>query len=168
MMGREIRMVPPNWEHPKDEEGHYIPLFDCDFATAAREWMNNAIAWDNGTHKEAEHKKKFPFYWQWHGDPPSQDSYRPAFSEEPTWFQVYETVSEGTPVTPPFSTKEELVNYLVENGDFSDQTETRWHPKRGGWSRENAEAFVGRGWAPSLMVTNYGDHVEIKSARDGA
>ena len=25
-MGREIRQVPANWEHPKDENGHYKPL----------------------------------------------------------------------------------------------------------------------------------------------
>lgn len=167
-MGREIRRVPPNWEHPKDDDGHYIPMYDEDFSHAAREWLDNAIAWDNGTHKDIEYKKDYPFYWQWSSSPPSEESYRPTFREEPTWFQVYETVSEGTPVTPPFSTKQELIDYLVENGDFSDQTESRWRQKRGGWKRENAEAFVDREWAPSLMVTNYGDHVEIKTARDGA
>ena len=27
-MGREVRKVPGDWQHPKDEKGHYIPLFD--------------------------------------------------------------------------------------------------------------------------------------------
>jgi hypothetical protein len=78
----------------------------------------------------------------------------------PTWFQVYETVSEGTPVTPPFATKEELVDYLVANGDFWDQ-----HRGDGGWSRENAEAFVGAGFAMSLVVNTATG--TIKAPRDG-
>lgn len=27
-MGREVRRVPAEWQHPKDERGRYIPLFD--------------------------------------------------------------------------------------------------------------------------------------------
>lgn len=26
-MGREVRMVPPGWEHPKAPNGRHIPLF---------------------------------------------------------------------------------------------------------------------------------------------
>jgi hypothetical protein len=34
-MGREIRRVPANWEHPKDErDGGYIPMYDDDFDAA--------------------------------------------------------------------------------------------------------------------------------------
>lgn len=55
-MGREIRRVPPNWEHPKNDKG-YIPMYDQEFTAAAREWLDSAIAWDNGTHKDIEHKK---------------------------------------------------------------------------------------------------------------
>lgn len=170
-MGREIRRVPPNWEHPQNDKG-YIPMYDEDIETAGRKWLDNCIAWDNGTHKDLlespELKQEYPFFWMWDGDPPDPDSHRQKFEAEPTWYQVYETVSEGTPVTPPFSTKQELIDYLVENGDFWDQHETRWHAKRGGWERKNAEAFVEREWAPSFMIQNYGDHIEIKAARDGA
>lgn len=69
-----------------------------------------------------------------------------AWSEPPEgeWWQVWETVSEGSPVTPAFETPEELIDYLVENGD-------------GGYgpapSREAASRFVlGSGWVPSGMV----------------
>lgn len=48
---------------------------------------------------------------------------------------LYEEVSEGTPVTPVFATEEELVDYLVENGNF-------WGQK---YTRENSEALVGNG-----------------------
>ena len=27
-MGREVRRVSLTWEHPKDKEGHFIPLHD--------------------------------------------------------------------------------------------------------------------------------------------
>ena len=61
----------------------------------------------------------------------------------------------------PFATKAELVEYLVKNGDFWDQR--RGH---GGWERKNAEQFVEREFAISMMV-NTGTG-EIKMARDGA
>jgi len=80
-----------------------------------------------------------------------------------TWFQAYETVSEGTPVTPPFATQEELIDYLATRGDFWDQ-----HRGEGPWPRENARKFVlGSGWAPSMIVTTGPAGVDIKTARDG-
>lgn len=27
-MGREVRRVPANWQHPKNVEGHYVPLLE--------------------------------------------------------------------------------------------------------------------------------------------
>jgi len=167
-MGREIRHVPANWEHPKDQKG-YIPLYDDDFETVARKWLDECIAWDNGTHpgllKYPEHKEKYPFYWMYYGNPPDKESYRPKFTEEPTWYQMYETVTEGTPVTPAFATKEELVEYLVKYGDSWDQLD-----HRGGWSRQNAERFVATEWAPSLIafVPADGTTPTIKAPRDGA
>jgi hypothetical protein len=59
-------------------------------------------------------------------------------------WQVWETVSEGSPVTPVFPTAEALINHLAEHGDARDQN--RGNP---GWGREAATAFVGVGWAPS-------------------
>jgi hypothetical protein len=160
-MGREIRRVPPHWEHPVDNDGEYLPMYDEDFETAANEWINNCIQWSNGTHEDfiehPEYKKEYPYFWQWDGNPPDEEYYRPKFTEEPTWYQVYQTVSEGTPVTPPFATKEELVNYLVEHGDFYDQ-----NYGYGGWKRKNAESFVESGWSPTGMITNQG----YVSARD--
>lgn len=165
-MGREVRRVPPNWEHPKDERDRYIPMFDEDYETAAAKWLAECIRWAYGTHEmlidHPERKRESPFYWEYEGEPPNRDSYRPKFDTEPTWYQVYETVSEGTPVTPPFATKEEVVDYLVEHGTF-------WDEKRGegGWKRENAESFVNAGWAPSMIVEVNNGAATIKTARDG-
>lgn len=180
-MGREIRRVPPRWEHPKRmypnhqagrmEEG-YQPLYDQDFESAMQEWLEELSAWLHGgfakvkaEHPDIERRDDEPYreFCEWHGDPPDKDYYRPKWDESAaTHYQMYETVSEGTPVSPVFATKEELVEYLVEGGDFSDRDDNR-----GGWDRKAAESFVGRGFAMSLMMTRTGDKVEIKEPRDG-
>lgn len=63
------------------------------------------------------------------------------------WWQVWETVSEGSPVTPAFATDIELIAYLVVRGDA-------WDQKRGdgGWTRNNAESFVKSGWSMSGVM----------------
>jgi hypothetical protein len=59
-------------------------------------------------------------------------------------WQVWETVSEGSPITPVFSSAADLIDHLVNVGAWDKQ-----------WSREAAEAFVNHdAWAPSLMVTH--------------
>lgn len=75
-------------------------------------------------------------------------------------WQVWETVSEGSPVTPVFATAEELMAYLVEGGDA-------WDRKHGepGWKQENAEAFVRAGWAPSLVLAE-GRLIEPRSMKE--
>jgi len=62
-------------------------------------------------------------------------------------WQVWETVSEGSPVTPVFATAEALIDHLAQYG-------IDWDQKRGdpGWGRKSAEAFVRSEWAPSAAV----------------
>lgn len=60
-------------------------------------------------------------------------------------YVVYETVSEGTPITPCFATPEGLIEWLVEKG-------TAWDAPM---SPEIAERFVrGHGFLPSIVVAN--------------
>jgi hypothetical protein len=163
-MGREIRRVPANWEHPKDDKGKYKPMYDHDFETALAEWLAGYELWKKGEHpsqlKHPEYAQNS--YWEWEGAPPNPHYCRPKFEGPANWYQVYQTVSEGTPVTPPFATKAELVDYLVEHGDF-------WDQKRGdgGWDREAAEHFVSTEWAPSLIMVARAGNTEIKAPRDG-
>lgn len=172
MMGREIRRVIPNWKHPMRErfnllkvknETSYQPLYNRSYREASEEWRKEFYEWENGERAMYLAKNGEDYeYWDYSGMPPDKEYYRPDWKpEEMTWFQVYETVSEGTPVTPPFATRDELVYYLVNNGDFWDQQRGD-----GGWSRESAESFVGTGWAPSMIVNTATG--EIKTARDGA
>lgn len=154
--------MPANWQHPQEtkynpflgvDETRYVPLFNSRYIDDLNEWLKNHQAWEDGTHeafaKYGHTKEEFPFYANYGGNPPEVEYYRPDWKpEEMTWWQVYETVSEGTPVTPAFSTAEELIEYLVINGDF-------WDKRRGDgpWSRKNAEAFVkDGGWAPSMVL----------------
>jgi hypothetical protein len=161
-MGREIRKVPPNWKHPEVEHNGRMrdqPMHDQRYEDAEREWLESCRKWYAGEDPDREEYKKadgsYSSYWEWDGGPPDREYYRPWKNEEATWFQVWETVSEGTPVTPPFATREELVSYLVANGDFWDQrrrAERPSEPGNGPWSPAQAEAFVNSGWAPSGLI----------------
>jgi hypothetical protein len=156
-MGREIRRVPANWEHPKHEVWRipqyayvqeYQPMFDEPFAPKMREWYAEWEKWERG--EKPEGSEDTLNFWDWDGGPPDPKYYRPAWkAEDMTWWQVYETVSEGTPVTPPFATAEELIDYLATNGDFWDQKR-----HEGAWPRANAESFVRAGWAPTMITHN--------------
>ena len=159
-MGREIRRVPPNWQHPKKEypgEGdYYQPMHDESFAAASREWEEGFAVHKPGDHDGQE-------YWVYSGGPPNPEYYREEWPEgAATWYQVYETLSEGSPVTPPFETEAELVEYLVEKGDFWRQnaameSNPMFPRPSGGFTREQAEAFVyGGGYVPSLTVAGGG------------
>jgi hypothetical protein len=165
-MGREIRMVPENWDHPKNwvlgtkgPEERFHPMFDRSFDEAAALWTAEFIEWQSGKRPDYcdEESAQLP-YWEWAGMPPEREYYRPWQKSEAVWIQVWETVSEGTPVSPPFATPKELVDYLATNGDFWDQERGD-----GPWDRADAESFVERGWAPTLVTTGS----ETFAPRDG-
>lgn len=165
-MGREVRRVPPNWEHPKSHNDNYQPLYDSD---GEQDWLDYLCAWDNwvngGGFESAvsggfDGTRTYRSFCDWHGTPPNQKYHRPSWNpDDATWFQVYETVTEGTPVSPSFATREELVEYLVQHGDFADQM-----CNRGGWSRSSAESFVKSGWVPSMAIIGG----KVVAARDVA
>jgi hypothetical protein len=148
--------VPPNWQHPRYTEGNakrrdwvgnYMPMYDQEYESAAEEWLDSCLKWSNVEHpdqQEYESASQYKYFWEWEGGPPDADYYRPKFTEEPTWYQCYENVSEGTPVSPPFATQAELVDWLVANGD----------PVFGAISKEAAERFVQSQYAPSMVVTD--------------
>lgn len=57
---------------------------------------------------------------------------------EGTGWQLWETVSEGSPISPVFATADELIEWMANNG----------------YSREGARRFVEAGYAPSLVMTS--------------
>lgn len=143
-MGREIRRVPPNYEHPKDDNDQYISLLEQNYQEARDKWVKGLMAWEASPETECD-------YWEDYGGPPKRHEHIDYSKDEATWFQVYETVSEGTPVSPPFETPEELVDHMVYKG-------TDWD---GRWARDQAEAFVASGWAPSLIVTRFEEGTQV-------
>ena len=146
-MGREIRRVPANWAHPKYTEdtatrreqiGSYIPLLD-DHAKALKGFENDIA--EKGLKEAID-------YW---GGGPQSKNYAQYDGKPLDWWQAYETVTEGTPVSPAFATPEELIEYLV-NGDYWDQARReRGTSTKQGYSRAAAEAFVRSGWAPTMI-----------------
>ncbi len=187
-MGREIRRVPPNWEHPTEgkygSQGFQIqfkPLFDEDFNAASQEWWAKAKAWQEGDKSQfdtydREHwdklHKDHPWYWQWGGTSPKEEDYRPSCTEEQaTHYQMYETVSEGTPVSPVFLTLQDLEDWLTDDGYWdvfdgcwtmspdpanarphfrSSRSDPGWHSEK--CSRKAAKAFCESKWAPSMIM----------------
>jgi hypothetical protein len=101
--------------------------------------------WRAGKH-ESQPSKWSRYFWE-HDSPPNEECHRTRkwTDAEATHYQVYETVSEGTPITPPMPSKEALAEWLSTNKDF-------WG--KGPLTRSQAEAFVKDEYAPSLMVSN--------------
>lgn len=152
-MGREIRRVPPNWEHPTQQCQHSPWKGGCDYAMThggqCLKPLMQGYAETKAGFEKMQAEKGLQEAVDYYGNAPDVNDYVPEWPEsEATWFQVYETVSEGTPVSPPFATREELVEYLIAHGDF-------WAQSRGegGVSRKAAVAFVMEdGFVPSLIV----------------
>lgn len=171
-MGREVRKVPANWDHPHRDPTSYPfdpqcfqPMHNRRFEDEFSWWLAEFDRIRAGDLDDAElecYSGPYPLaeWLQDDGRPPDPAYFRPWQDEDATWFQVWETVTEGTPVTPPFATKEELVDYLVKHGDFWQQK--RWEkgdkfmqPTVPGYSRAAAEKFVmGDGWAPSHVIVH--------------
>lgn len=142
-MGREVRMVPANWEHPQYTAdnapfersiGRYIPLLGGSYTEAAREFLEMA---NKGSLQEAI---------DYYGEAPKEDDYMPDWPEvERTHLMMYENTSEGTPISPAFKTPEELALWLSDNGasTFADMTATydQWL------------VMINRGWAISAVMT---------------
>lgn len=71
-MGREVRRVPADWEHPRRSEfdDRFQPMYDEDYPTACKEWKEG--------YKEYEaNPKDGDEYWDWNGMPPDVEYYHP-------------------------------------------------------------------------------------------
>lgn len=145
-MGREVRRVPADWQHPKHDVPdyrtgrmveRYKPLHKGErYAPDATEFLAKANA--EGLQEAIE----------WCGCP-NRDDYMPDWpAEQRTHLMMYEDTTEGTPISPAFATPEELARWLVDNkaSAFGNSTGTYE-----GWLR------VARGgWAPSMVASAAG------------
>lgn len=149
----EIRRVPVDWVHPRGTPetspdpsyiGHPLPMFDQTYREAESAWLVGLMAWLSGSHPDYDSGFS---YWEYE-PPPDRRYYRPPFKGEPTHYQLYENVSEGTPQTPPMATLEDVAAYLYERGHFAYQ-QTRGRSARKPASLDEARAFVARVWEHS-------------------
>ena len=150
-MSREVRRVPMDWQHPKFRDPQYAwqvyePLM-ADYLESLKWWRENP---------------------QWHEEgeaPPDHRDYMPYWPEEMrTGWQMYETVTEGTPISPVFATAEELARWLTDNGAsaFGNATATY----------EDWLATCKAGFAVSMVATSDGlmsgvEHMGKISEADG-
>jgi hypothetical protein len=168
-MGREVRMVPPDWQHPKNEEGRYIPLLSGSFAEARQEWIDETAkyppdllrakwkeglrrSWKDGVEWEpidAKHALLSCEAYCGSDRSPGLFDYMPDF--EPgtaTHYCMYESTSEGTPISPPMATPEELARWLADTKASAFAGEPA--------SYEDWLATIRAGSAPSAVFSSEG------------
>jgi hypothetical protein len=165
-MGRQVRRVPSDWQHPKNEQGHYIPMFGRSYSKEASAWDEGKRQWSAGFRaktvfhegggwhdewvpKEAEYDGMD--YTDWTGSRPVSSDYMPDWPEDQrTHWQMYEDTSEGTPISPVMETPEELARWLADNdaSAFAGMTATydQWLATiRRHWSGRASQISRGRG-----------------------
>ena len=135
-MGREVRRVALGWTPP--EHSH----FDKTFAHAVQVWTLGKAAWESGADPDAA---KYPQYTyeEWNGEcPDDPEYYRPEWPEgTPLGYCLYETVTEGSALSPVFETAEELAQWMASNEIWGAR-----------YTLEQARSFVAQGWAPSFVM----------------
>ena len=147
-MGREVRRVPANWQHPKDERGRFIPLFDgVDYERRANDWDEGAAKWARGEFPDyADEESKKLTYEEWDGERLTAEDYMPNWPDsERTHYMMYEDTSEGTPISPAFATPEELAQWLADTGASAFGSSTASYEA---WLR-----VAKGGYAPSAVYT---------------
>ena len=165
-MGREVRRVPKDWQHPKYDNGNYIALHGSDFSSNLKEWEENEAKWKEGLRddfkggwKPLEDDEKGMTFEAWYGGKPCADDYMPEFPEEErTHLMMYETTSEGTPISPAFETPEELARWLADNNASAFGRMTATYDQ---WL-----ATCKAGWAPSAIMDSTGFHSGVEATKE--
>ena len=166
-MGREIRRVPADWQHPIEFRSTYIrggvqsygpvykPLFGASVSKRIAEWEEEKAQWERDLRRSYGDEKWVPLesrhdgisFEEWDGPRPDPADYMPEWPDEQrTHLQMYETTSEGTPISPVLATAEELARWLADNeaSAFGSKTATY----------EDWLAVAKGGWAPSAVILN--------------
>ncbi len=123
-MGREVRRVPKDFEHPKKADGAYLPLLEGDFLVVVREWRIGQAQWSKGCRESFTTKGEWVLkdddetesWEEWAGEKPEIDEHMPHFKEgEATHYMWYENTSEGTPLSPAMASEKDLAQWLAED-----------------------------------------------------
>ena len=140
-MGREIKRVPLDFDWPM---GKIWPPFMANICTKEIGYCIGKDKTDEEKCAACRHAGRLAGrlwnQWcdcpQWEIEPPSGEGY-----------QLWETTSEGSPMSPVFKTPEELAQWLFDNkaSSFGHNTASYEH-----W----LNFIKGPGWAPTAIVSN--------------
>lgn len=150
-MGREVRRVPANWQHPKNEHGRYIPLHGESVSEQQRKWDEGAAKWAEGLRDDwkggwraLDAYERAMSFAEWYGKRPEPGDYMPDWPEsERTHWQMYEDTTEGTPISPVMDSPESLARWLADNGASAFGSMTATYDQ---WL-----ATCRRGWVPGMV-----------------
>lgn len=137
-MGREVRRVTADWQHPQEDNmlGGKCPKPLHEGYTRAKKEFLDMLSKD-GLQEALDY----------FGRAPNQEDYMPDWDDgERTHYQMYETCSEGTPISPVMASPEELAQWLSDNGASSFGSMTATYDQ---WL-----SVCKGGWAPSAVVQN--------------
>ena len=113
-MSREVRMVPPGWEHPRNADGGYVPLHGQTYEERLAELAELRAEYGEVDDEEQRRYEDRAGCW-------------PTFAPgTATRYVMYETCTEGTPISPPCATPEALARWLADHGasSFGSRTAT--------------------------------------------
>lgn len=146
-MGREVRMVPADWRHPKEAQPdwrtgqmveRYKALFEgSKYQRAVDEWDEECAKWKGGWRPDYcdTAESRAMTYEQYSGQRPHRNDYMPDWPpEQRTHYMMYETCSEGTPISPAFATPEALARWLADTGAMTATYEQWLRVARGGYA----------------------------------
>ena len=145
-MGRQVRMVPPDWQHPEDRRNEYRPLLSG-YAAHKEEWL------------ESLQMRGYEETVARCGRSPDPLDYMPEFAPgTATHYMMYEDTTEGTPISPAFATPEELARWLADNNASAFARNTATY--------EQWMAMIVRGWVPSAAIINGEIRSGVEAAAD--
>ncbi len=150
-MSRQIRRVPASWQHPEQinqysNKKEYRSLMQWDYKEELKEFYEELEVY----YKEYEEFEDGEIFWEWEEYETSKEkwttyedwAWKPPTPPNPydymptgEWYQLFQTVSEWTPLSPPFETQKELIKWLTNNKDFWG---TQWSPE---WAKHIVESW---------------------------
>ncbi len=127
-MSREVKRVALDFDWPlkKVWPGYVNPFFEY--------WCGN---------EEWDHPMYEYLYDQYNIEPPEGEGW-----------QMWETVSDGSPISPVFKTPEALALWLVHNSGDTVQADA---------SYEDWLSMIHQGWAPTMVSIKTADTLEVMS-----
>ena len=165
-MGRELKRVPLDFDHPlnKTWEGYVYPNPDLNASCTECDgtgYTKEALAVDIGTSSARfEICEQLGVEWECpacegYGEMSSEEQQKAEGAAFEYWssnvrhdpptgegYQMWETVSEGSPITPVFATPDELASWIASS-----------RHERDSWDYEEALNWVtGPGWSPTYVI----------------